>query len=254
MDTKILITGVYWDKEGMIGSALLKYLEDKGYQVTPFRGDIRDPLEWVKYSHQDYSVLIHLAAKPGVRESLEKPEYYWDVNVNGTANAFEWASLNNVDVLWASSSNAKEWWVNPYAASKKACEALGKASHVVNIGMRFHTVWPGRDDMLFKMIENNQVKYINANHKRDFTHVDDICSAIETLMINRYAIHSTYDNTIVDIGSGIGYNVLDVWKKYAKDPDNIELRTDPTPHERVETLADIRVLTNLGWKPTKHIC
>jgi len=250
---KILLTGVKWDKEGMIGSALLKYLQGRGYTVIPFEGDIRDPLEWVKYSHQGYSTLIHLAAKPGVRESLNIPEYYWDVNVNGTANAFQWAEINNVDILWASSSNAKEWWVNPYAASKKACEALGLASHVPNIGMRFHTVWPGRDDMLYKMIEHGEVEYINVDHKRDFTHVDDICTAIETLMINRHAIFELYDNCVVDIGSGIGYSVREVWEKYAEDPSSVEYRNDPTPHERTETLADISLLTSLGWKPTKSI-
>lgn len=249
---RILITGVKWDKEGMIGSALIKYLRDKGYDCVAFEGDIREESSWRKYDDQAFTNLIHLAAKPGVRESLDIPDYYWDVNVGGTSRAFEWAAYNGVDVLWASSSNAKEWWVNPYAASKKACEALAEIS-CPNIGMRFHTVWPGRDDMLFKMIEHDEVVYINTNHKRDFTHVDDICSAIELLMINQYDINTKKGNIVVDIGSGIGYDVLKVWEKYSKDPTKIELRTDPTPHERTETLADIELLTSLGWEPTKHI-
>ena len=53
-----------------------------------------------------------------------------------------------------------------------------------SLGMRFTTVYgPGaREQMLIPRILKNNVPYINTNHSRDFIHVYDICSAIESLL------------------------------------------------------------------------
>ena len=73
-------------------------------------------------------------------------------------------------------------------------------------GMRFHTVWPGRDDMLYKSFERGEVTYINANHHRDWIHVDDLCNA-------HLENHDKLPNIIervLDIGTGESFNVLDM--------------------------------------------
>lgn len=247
---KVLITGVEYDKKGMIGTALRKYLEGWGVTVLPFNGDIRHQENWDFYDNLQVDMVIHLAAKAGVRQSIEEPDYYWDVNVNGTAKALAFAERHNIRILYASSSNAWEWWVNPYAASKKACEALGIASKARAIGMRFHTVWPGRDDMLFKMIQNNQVDYINVHHTRDWIHIDDMCEAIWTLMQNFDDVADT--KSIVDIGNGKEYNVAEVFEEYSGGK-KVKLNYDNPVHERVHTKADNQWLLDLGWKPTKEI-
>lgn len=68
------------------------------------------------------------------------------------------------------------------------------------IGLRFHTIWPGRDDMLFMKFKNNQVEYINRKHNRDFVHVDDIISAIYKLINNFES--AIIERRVYDIGTG----------------------------------------------------
>jgi nucleoside-diphosphate-sugar epimerase len=111
--------------------------------------------------------------------------------------------------------------------------------------MRFHTVWPGRNDMLYKMLEQGKVQYINAEHYRDFIHVDDLCSAIFTIMKNYSKI-----DPVVDIGNGLAVPVLSLAQKFGFEG---EIRYDPTPNERKVTIADVEYLKELGWKPYKNI-
>lgn len=127
-------------------------------------GDLTDhpDLEaWVKENAFDQ--IIHLAARAGVRPSLEAPALYQRVNVEGTVNLLEAARKAGIKklVLASSSSvygvNAKVPFsetdpiihaISPYAASKLACEALGHVyHHVYGIDvavLRFFTVYGPR--------------------------------------------------------------------------------------------------------------
>lgn len=234
----VLLTGA----DGMIGSHLRTFLISNGYAVVSFDGDVCDPKNWDCYTACDY--VIHLAALAGVRLSIEKPQVYYHNNVFGMKNAIRCVKKTGAMFLYASSSNAKEWWSNPYAATKKMNELQAEELHK-SVGMRFHTVWPGRDDMLYKMLQRGQVPYINGNHYRDFIHIDDLCSAILTIMENYSKVDS-----VVDIGTGHATPVLEVAKKFGFAG---EVRYDPTPHERTNTRADVEYLLKLGWTPTRNI-
>src|SRR5580704_12812686 len=110
-----------------------------------------------------FDQVIHLAARAGVRPSLEQPALYQRVNVEGTTNVLEAARLKGVKKITIASSssvyglNAKVPFsendpifsaVSPYAASKLACEALGHTWHHVykmDVTMlRFFTVYGPR--------------------------------------------------------------------------------------------------------------
>jgi UDP-glucuronate 4-epimerase len=93
-----------------------------------------------------FDQVIHLAARAGVRPSLEEPALYQRVNVEGTVNVLEAARKNRVKkIVIASSSsvygvNSKVPFsesdpifsaISPYAASKLACESLGHVYHHV---------------------------------------------------------------------------------------------------------------------------
>jgi UDP-glucuronate 4-epimerase len=127
-------------------------------------GDITDraALDEI-FSSVKFDQFIHLAARAGVRPSLEQPALYQRVNVEGTVNVLEAARLNGVKkVIIASSSsvyglNSKTPFsesdpifsaISPYAASKLACEALGHAWHHIykmDVAMlRFFTVYGPR--------------------------------------------------------------------------------------------------------------
>jgi UDP-glucuronate 4-epimerase len=191
-------------------------------------------------------MVIHLAAMTGVRASLITPNDYWDINVNGTRAVFNWCKEHNAKCLYASSSNAIEWWTNPYATTKKVNEHDGKDF----VGFRPHTVYPGREDMLYDRMINkpDSVKYINGRHERDWTHIEDVCSGLFTLIEN----YDIIVGKVVDIGTGESINLKEVAAKLMpyKTP---EIRFENPPHERIRTCADTTILKELGWNPEHRI-
>ena len=233
---EILMTGT----DGYIGSHLKPYLESKGYRVIAYQGDISTfdvpNREWVP------DMVIHLAALTGVRRSLEHPEEYYKVNVEGTRKVFQVCEELEIPILFASSSNAKEV-TNPYAETKLINEQDRPKN---SVGFRPHTVYPGRQDMLFQSLIRGDVKYINSEHFRDFTHIDDLCSAIFTIIKN----YGKLMGNVIDIGTSIPVSVLEVAMSMGF---NGEVKTEATPHERLTTMADISELVQLGWNPTKVI-
>jgi UDP-glucuronate 4-epimerase len=115
------------------------------------------------FSSVKFDQVIHLAARAGVRPSLEEPALYQRVNVEGTVNVLEAARKNGVKKITIASSssvygvNAKVPFsesdpifsaITPYAASKLACEALGHVYHHVHkmdvAMLRFFTVYGPR--------------------------------------------------------------------------------------------------------------
>jgi UDP-glucuronate 4-epimerase len=149
--------------------------------------------------------IIHLAARAGVRPSLEQPALYQRVNVEGTVNLLEAARAAGVKkVILASSSsvygvNSKAPFaendpivspISPYAASKLACEALGHVYHHVygfDVAMlRFFTVYGPRqrpDLAIHKFasrIAASQAIEVfgDGSTARDYSYVTDIIDGI----------------------------------------------------------------------------
>jgi len=145
--------------------------------------------------------VIHLAAQPGVRYSLQNPHAYVQSNLVAFTNILEGCRHNKVEhLVYASSSsvyggNTKlpfseqdtvDHPVSLYAASKKANELMAHTySHLYAIpttGLRFFTVYGpwGRPDMspfLFAdaILNNKPIKVFNhGDMMRDFTYIDDI--------------------------------------------------------------------------------
>ena len=233
---EILMTGT----DGYIGSHLKPYLEFKGYRVIAYQGDIRN----FDVPNPDNlpDMVIHLAALTGVRKSIEMPKEYFDVNVIGTREVFMVCDELSIPVLFASSSNAKEV-NNPYAETK----AINETERPIHsVGFRPHTVYPGRQDMLFESLKRGDVKYINGGHYRDFTHIDDFCSALFTIIKN----YGKLEGKVIDIGTSKPVSVLKVAEAMGFDG---EVRYEMTPNERALTGAYIAELTELGWKPEKDI-
>ena len=233
----ILLTG----SEGFIGKNLQSFLKDNHHLICLDKKTGNDLIT----CDLDYDVdlVIHLAGLSGVRQSLDNPIGYWDNNVVASYRVFN-QFKNGPKILYASSSTAKEPWRNPYAMSKYYMETI--APHNA-IGMRFTTVYgPGaREQMLIPKILKDDVPYINVDHVRDFIHVDDIMSAIGTLMI-----HKIQKRKVVDIGTGLGFNLLDILSHL-----NMEV-TDKrmgTMYERKDNTAKTGFLRELGWEPKVNL-
>lgn len=242
---RILITGI----AGFIGSNLLKNLlstgrfyivgidnfddfypkKQKMLNIEPFlgnssfsflEGNINSSNDLEKIGTID--VIIHLAAKAGVRPSIQDPMLYQEVNVNGTQNLLEFARKRSIKhFLFASSSsvygiNKFTPWkeeerllpISPYASTKLSGEMLGHVySHLYGIrflALRFFTVYgPGqRPDLAIHKFFKSVVQdipicvYGDGSTSRDYTYVEDICSGIET------AIHYTNSEyEIINIGN-----------------------------------------------------
>ena len=169
-------------------------------------GDIRDAAalsRWGEGVRPD--ILVHLAAKAGVRPSLADPAGYADVNVIGTVRLLEWARERAVPrFLFASSSsvyggNTKVPFseddfvdrpVSPYAATKKAGELLCHTYchlHGMNVAaLRFFTVYGPRQrpEMAIHkftrgILEGKAVDlYGDGSSRRDYTYIDDVVSGV----------------------------------------------------------------------------
>ncbi len=161
------------------------------------------------FSKNKFDIVIHLAAQPGVRYSIENPHAYIDSNIQGFMNVIE--GCRNFDIkhfIYASSSSVYGLNVsvpfkttdntdNPislYAATKKSNELIAQTySHLYGIpttGLRFFTVYGpyGRPDMAYfnftkSILSGNPIDaYGYGELKRDFTYVDDITEGLLRLI------------------------------------------------------------------------
>ena len=141
---KILITG----HKGFIGSVLFNRLCHKDHKVTGL--DLVNNQNLLTYEFtEEFDLIIHLAGKSGVRESISDPAGYWRNNVEASKRLF--ARYPETRILYASSSSAYEPDLNPYAASKYVLEELAER-YPNTLGMRFHTVYSDtpRKGMFFR--------------------------------------------------------------------------------------------------------
>ena len=230
----ILLTG----HKGFIGSNLLVFLQSQGHQVSTLDKSLGFDILNCDFPN-NVELVIHLAGLSGVRDSLTRPTEYWKTNVIGTQRLFEF--YRDKRIVYASSSTAHEPWKNPYAMSKYGMEQL---QHNDSLGLRFTTVYgvDARENMLIPLILKNKVHYLNVNHIRDFIHVDDVVSAINTVM-------NTNLRGVVDVGTGVGHKLVDI-ADYFKF-DYLKMIGDET--ERLNNTADTSILNKFGWKAKMNL-
>ena len=232
---KALVTGHL----GFIGSHVYEHLLSYGHEVDGY--DIPYDLGDFK-TNKKYDVVIHLAANAAIREAIENPDLFWENNVVKSKPIFDYCRDNNVRCLYASSASVYEWWINAYAISKKVNEIQAPPN---SVGMRFFNVWAekvSRSDMLYRMLEEKTATYL-TRHKRDWIHVNDVVTAIATLITSSY-------NGVLDVGTGNPVSVIDLATKMGMG--DLPIKED-TPGERDVTCANISQLMELGWVPTINI-
>ena len=151
------------------------------------------------------SVVLHLAARPGVRPSLEDPASYGETNVTGTIRVFEAARRTGLlRVVFGSSSSvygdatpapfaedtAAVWPISPYAASKRAGELMAYAfAHLYGMQiacLRFFTVYGPRQrpDLAIHrfthLIATGQPVRMHGDgsSERDYTYITDCVEGV----------------------------------------------------------------------------
>jgi nucleoside-diphosphate-sugar epimerase len=233
----ILLTG----HRGFIGSALYKRLEKKhtvtGIDLIADGGtfNLNNAQDLLTCDFpEEFDLIIHLAGRSGVRESLQDPASYWMNNVEASRRLFD--RYEGTRILYASSSSAYEPDLNPYAASKYCLEELAER-YPNTLGMRFHTVYSDscpRENMFFNKLRNGTLEY-TTRHYRDFIHLEDILDAIELLIAKDHV------NGTIDIGTGHPVRIQDL------APD-LPVRLN-TPGERNWTCANMEKMRALGFEP-----
>lgn len=180
------------------------------------------------FNESSIDLVIHLAAKTGVRDSEQNFNEYFLCNVNGTHNILEAVKNKKIPVIYASSSSVygdtletsftEKLPVNSprsiYGLTKITCENLffyyQKKYDLNIVGLRFFTVYgnlPRRDMAIWKFIHaiDNDLPitlYNNGNFYRDFTHVDDVVKCIELFSTQITKRKIKYQNEIFNVGSG----------------------------------------------------
>ena len=232
---KVLVTG----HRGFIGRYVFADWRDTlGYAVH----GIDHPDDIVDFKGGDYDLVVHLAAWADIRESLQKPDEYYNNNVVKAKPLFDWCAKTNTRLLYASSSAvADDYWNNPYAMSKWINEQMAPPN---SVGMRFTTVYgpESRDNMMYGMLKEGTAPYV-TNHKRDWIHVKDVCRAI------RYLAPSTVCGP-VPIGYGESIPVKRLAEAFGQP--NLPVK-DYTPGEAEDNVADISIMASTGWMPTINI-
>jgi nucleoside-diphosphate-sugar epimerase len=232
----------------------------------------RDALQRLWDETGPFEAVLNLAARAGVRQSVENPWVYFDTNTTGTLNLLELCRHRGVNKLVLASTSSlygsrntvpyredadTNHPLSPYAASKKAAEALCHSyHHLYGIDItvvRYFTVYgpAGRPDMsLFRFVQwvaeqRPVIVFGDGTQSRDFTYVDDIARG--TIAALRPLGYAT-----INLGSDRPLVLMDALKQVERllgKQANIEYQ----PFHKADILAtwaDITAArTKLGWEP-----
>ncbi len=302
--SNVLITG----GAGFIGSHLVdKLLSEDGWKITVvddfndfydpaikranvaahlkhanyklFEADIRDfnALSTI-FAGSTFDVVVHLAARAGVRPSLTEPQLYTETNINGTVNLLELSRQHKVPqfVFGSSSSvygvNEKVPFaeddpifnpISPYAATKAAGELICHTySHLYGIRivcLRFFTVYGARQrpDLAIhkfsKLITDGKPiqMFGDGTTRRDYTYIDDIIQGARAAMDYKKTIYE-----IFNLGESQTIELLELIKLLEKNLDNHAVidKRPMQPGDVPITFADItKSREMLGYEPKTKI-
>lgn len=219
-----------------------------------------------------YSAVIHLAARAGVRPSVENPWVYYQANCDGTLNLLELCRRFGVKKFVLASTSSLYGAHNPvpyredadtsrplspYAASKKAAETLAYTYHYLHgldvSVLRYFTVYgpAGRPDMsVFRFIRLMSegepiVVYGDGSQERDFTYVDDVArGTVAALGPLGYEVINLGGDRPVKLSAVIDQIASLVGRSPAID------RHPAHPADVAKTWADVgKARQLLGWSP-----
>ena len=251
--------------------------KNSNYQL--FEADIRDKtaLENI-FSENGFDCIVHLAARAGVRPSLDQPLLYAETNINGTMNLLELAREHGVKqfVFGSSSSvygiNAKVPFseddpirqpISPYAATKAAGELLCHTyTHLYGIRcvcLRFFTVYGPRQrpdlavHKFARLISEGKPIPVfgDGTTRRDYTFIDDIIAGV------RAAIdYEKSDYEVINLGESRTVELRELISIIEKELGaTAKIDRQPLqPGDVPQTFADVtKARRVLGYNPQTQI-
>jgi UDP-glucuronate 4-epimerase len=253
------------------------HLKDPHYKL--YESDIRDFDELKPvFEENNFDCIVHLAARAGVRPSLEDPCGYAHTNIAGTMNLLKLAQEHEVSqfVFGSSSSvygNSDDVPfredvmvskpISPYAATKATGELLCHTfSHLYNIRtvcLRFFTVYGARQrpDLAIRkfatlIFEGKPIPVFGDGlTRRDYTYIDDIISGIRASI--------DYDGSMHEIFNLGESQTVQLFRLIELLEENLDMRAvidrqPMQPGDVPQTFADItKARKLLGYNPQTKI-
>lgn len=241
--------------------------------------DLRDVASVRNLFHREkFDVIAHLAARAGVRPSIQHPHLYYDTNVTGTLHLLEAARVTGIErFIFASSSSVYgasktvpfsedqrlTQTLSPYAATKIAAEFLCSTySHLYQmrvVALRYFTVYGPRQrpdlaiHQFTRRIDAGQPieQFGNGTTRRDYTYIDDVIQGTMAALQYQGPLFDIFNlgesqtiqlkELIVAIENGLGKKA-----KINQLPEQ--------PGDMPLTCADISKAKNLlGYNPTTRL-
>ena len=249
----------------------LKQIKDSKFQFHKIDIENKEALKKL-FSEHKFDVVFNLAARAGVRYSMENPDVYMTTNAMGTLNLLECMRENKVSkfVLASTSSLyagqempfkedlAVNTPISPYAATKKAAEVMAYTYHHlygVDVSIvRYFTVYgpAGRPDMSPYIFADKILKgealpvFGDGTQSRDFTFVDDIAEG--TILAGK-----KLGFEIINLGGGNNpytlLQMIELMEKFSGKKAKLKLQ-DKIKADMDVTWADIsKAKRLLGWEP-----
>lgn len=254
----------------------LKQLEEGGYgdrfTFTELDIEHQSKLRKLFEQHSPFDAVINLAARAGVRYSMENPHVYLSTNAAGTLNLLECMRESDCSKMVLASTSSLyagqkmpfvedlpvDEPLSPYAASKKAAELMAYSYHIlfdIDVSVvRYFTVFgpAGRPDMApFRFVrwiaEGEPIELFgDGSQSRDFTYVDDIARG--TIAATK---KTGYE--IINLGGGRNPVSLNEVIRRLEDLLGKRAKVERKPFHKAdlkETWAEIEKANRLlGWRP-----
>ncbi|MDP8956254.1 MAG: GDP-mannose 4,6-dehydratase [Actinomycetota bacterium] len=283
---RVLVTG----GAGFVGANLVDYLLDRGHEVvalddlsagarpawwghdsrpTSVAASIEDEAA-VQQAMDGVDGVVHLAARPGVADSVDRPDLDFRTNVLGTFTVFDAARRANVSrfvfassgaVLAAASPPLREDMApapkSPYGASKlygEGITAAGDAFGMVGLSLRFSNVYGPHcghkksviASFLSRALAGQPlVVYGDGQQTRDFIYVEDICAAIDRAL-------GAGEGGVYHLGTGVETSVNELADRViAAAGTRVEVeRQPPRPADATRSFVEYEAARKaLGWSP-----
>ena len=250
---------------------------NSNYQL--FKADIRDQSALQKiFAAHNFDCIVHLAARAGVRPSLDQPLLYAETNINGTMNLLEQARERGIKqfVFGSSSSvygvNAKVPFaeddpirqpISPYAATKAAgeliCHTYTHLYGIRSVCLRFFTVYGPRQrpDLAIhkfaRLISGDKriPVFGDGTTRRDYTFIDDIIAGVRSAI--------DYDKTdyeVINLGESRTVELRELISLLEKElGKTAQIDRQPLqPGDVPQTFAEItKARRLLGYDPQTQI-
>ena len=216
----ILITG----NKGYIGSNLVSQLNTK-YNLIGLEY-IDSILNLKRKPKVDY--VIHLASKFNIADSIKYPIDCFEKNILASKKLFE--LYTDIPIIFSSSSTVNNL-KTPYSQVKFAIELMAPKNVTI---LRFFSVYGGinyRKDMVYGLVKENKLSYVNTKIKRDYIHVDKVVKTID------YLINNPKPGKIFDVGTGNSITVTNFLKHIKYDYKHLPKKNYVSLTDDVETCA-----------------